>query len=164
MIMVDIDGTIAATGELLLSRYKIPLQEYPAPLPECFWTSPEGLAIFRDVKPIPGSVETLNAVSESGITYFTLRPRKADFITVRWLQKHGFPEGPVFFCKSLAEKAQMVKDIDPILVIDDDPRAPLLYNAPLVLIARLYNKGVKNKNRMSWQQILGGSACTKKPF
>lgn len=161
MILVDIDGTIAATGELLLSRYKIPLQQYPAPMPDEFWSSPEGLAIFRDVEPIPNSIKALN-IAEDDIAYFTLRPAIAGFITVRWLQKHGFPEGPTYFCKSLAEKAQLAEDLKPVMVIDDDPRASAFYEIPLIVIARPYNK--QTKNRMTWNQILGGSACIKKPF
>lgn len=160
MILVDIDGTIAATGEILLSRYKVPLQQYPAPMPDNFWTSPEGLAIFRDVEPIPTSIEALNTVET--VAYFTIRPRKSGFITIRWLQKHGYPEGPVYFCKTLAEKAQLAEDLKPVMVIDDDPRALAFYEIPLIVIARPYNK--QTKNRMTWNQILGGSACIKKPF
>ncbi len=158
MILVDIDGTLAATGEILLSRYKIPLQQYPAPMPDDFWTSPEGLAIFRDVKPIPNSIKALNTAE--AVSYFTLRPTVAGFITVRWLQKHGYPEGPVYFCKTLDEKAQLAKDIEPILIIEDDPKTPTVYKSPLVIVARPYNTHIKN--RMTWKQILGGSACTKK--
>lgn len=168
MVLVDIDGTIAATGELLLSRYKIPLQQYPAPMPDGFWSSSEGLEVYRDVEPIPGSIETLNELeNNAAVTYFTLRPKKSDFITVRWLQKYGYPEGPVFFCSTLAEKAQLVEDTEPILVIDDDPQVFLLDSAPLVIIARPYNKMINNNrypDRMSWQQMLGGSKCIKKPL
>ena len=161
MILVDIDGTIAATGELLLSRYQIPLQQYPAPMPDGFWSSSEGLAIFRDVEPIPNSIKALN-IAEDDIAYFTLRPAIAGFITIRWLLKHGYPEGPVYFCETLAEKAQLAEDLKPVMVIEDDPRASVFYKIPLVVIARPYNK--QAKNRMTWNQILGGSACIKKPF
>jgi hypothetical protein len=160
MILVDIDGTIAATGEILLSRYKIPLQQYPAPMPDGFWTSPEGLAIYRDVEPITDSIEVLN--NTEAASYFTLRSPISGFITIRWLQKHGYPEGPVYFCKTLAEKAQLAKGLSPILVIEDDPQAPLFYKSPLVVIARPYNKRIEN--RMTWKQIIGGSTCIKKPF
>lgn len=161
MILVDIDGSLAATGELLLSRYKIPIRKYPAPMPDGFWSSPEGLAVYRDLEPIPDSVKTLLCVNED-IAYFTLRPPIAGFVTIRWLQKHGFPEGPTYFCKSLAEKAQLIEDLKPVVVIDDDPKAPDIYKAPIIVIARPYNKQVKN--RMTWQQILGGPACINRHF
>jgi hypothetical protein len=160
MILVDIDGTIAATGEMLLSRYQVPLHHYPAPMPGNFWTSAEGLVIYRDVEPIPDSVQVLN--NAEAVSYFTLRSPISGFITIRWLQKHGYPEGPVYFCKTLAEKAQLAKDLAPILVIEDDPKAPKLYKLPLVIVARPYNKHIKN--RLTWKQIIGGSTCIKKPY
>jgi hypothetical protein len=160
MILVDIDGTIAATGELLLSRYKVALDQYPAPMPDGFWSSSDGLEIYRDVEPIPGSIEALNNVAS--VSYFTVRPRVSAFITARWLQKQGFPEGPIYFCNTMAEKAQVAKDTNPVLVIDDEPRSPLYYKVSLVIIARPYN--TKIKDRMTWSEILGGSSCIKKPY
>lgn len=162
MILVDIDGSLAATGELLLSRYKIPIRKYPAPMPDEFWSSPEGLAIYRDVEPIPDSVKTLLCVNED-IAYFTLRPPIAGFVTIRWLQKHGYPEGPVYFCRTRAEKAQLAEKLGPFLVIEDDPKAPSLFKVPLIIIARPYNR--RAKNRKTWRQILGGPLCTTgKPY
>lgn len=162
MILVDIDGSLAATGELLLSRYKIPIRKYPAPMPDGFWSSPEGLAVYRDVEPIPDSIKALN-IAEDDIAYFTLRPPIAGFVTIRWLQKHGYPEGPVYFCRTRAEKAQLAEKLGPFLVIEDDPKAPSLFKVPLIIIARPYNR--RAKNRKTWRQILGGPLCTTgKPY
>jgi len=110
MILVDIDGSLAATGELLLSRYKIPIRKYPAPMPDGFWSSPEGLAIYRDVEPIPDSVEALLRASED-IAYFTLRPPIAGFVTIRWLQKHGIPKAPCTFAEHRLKRYSLLKSL-----------------------------------------------------
>ena len=145
MILVDIDGSLAATGELLLSRYKIPIRKYPAPMPDGFWSSPEGLAVYRDVEPIPDSVKALLCANED-IAYFTLRPPIAGFVTIRWLQKHGFPEGPVYFCKSLAEKGTAYRRFKAWLVIEDDPKAPDIYKAPYSHSPSLQQTGKKQED------------------
>jgi|LSQX01.1.fsa_nt_gb beta-phosphoglucomutase-like phosphatase (HAD superfamily) len=154
MILVDVDGTIAATAELLHKRFDVPLDRYPAPLPEGFWESESGLKVYRDVEPIPFAVEALNLVSD--LVYVTVRPKAADFITARWLQKYGFPDAPVYFVKSIREKAQLAVQIGAVTAFDDDPKAPEAFAkrlVPAVLISRPYNLSVKAA-RVTWKSVL----------
>ena len=161
MILCDIDGTIAATGEFLQSRYGIPLAEYPAPFPKEFWTSQEGYEAFRDAAPIPGAVEALKMLDQSNpVHYITVRSPEMKFVTFRWLQLHDFPQGAVFFCDNLKEKGDVARDA--ALVFDDDPKAPLFYLfRQLIMIARPYNQG-----EGTLEQVLreGGSKRTRKRF
>lgn len=154
MVAVDVDGTIAATSELLHRRYGVPLDIYPSPLPEGFWESREGLEVFRDVEPIPCAAEALRLVKD--LIYVTIRPKIADFITARWLQKHGFPEAPIYFCRNLQEKGLVAKQLGVVAAFDDDPNAPAVYASrmvPAVIIARPYNSSV-TAPRATWEEIL----------
>lgn len=154
MILVDIDGTIAATVELLNEYFGVPLDEYPSPLPEGFWESQAGLEVFRDVEPLPYAAEALSLVSK--LAYATVRPRAAGFITARWLQKYGFPDAPVYFVKSIREKAQLAVRIGAVAAFDDDPKAPEAFTkrlVPAVLISRPYNLSAKAL-RLTWKSVL----------
>lgn len=154
MIVVDIDGTIAATIEILNKRFGVPLDRYPSPLPKGFWESEAGLEVYRDVEPLPHAAEALNLINE--FVYITIRPRVADFITARWLQKHGFPEAPVYFCNNMQEKGLLAKQLGAVTAFDDDPKAPEVFARqliPAVLISRPYNLSVKAA-RVTWKNVL----------
>jgi hypothetical protein len=70
-------------------------------------TSLEALFIGDDdlkSKPIPGSVETLQQIAENfGLIYFTARPRFTLAKTQRWLEAHGYPDGPVLTSLTLKD-------------------------------------------------------------
>ena len=159
VIVVDVDGTLAATDKILQSRYNVPPHEYPAKLPEGFWESPEGLVLYRDVEPIPGAVESLRKLSQRFyVVYATVRPRVASFVTARWIRKHGFPVGPVFFCNGLKHKARLQESRGVIGFIDDDPDFPGMVDLPVFLVDRPYNRQVQSANvvRFCWADLLAG--------
>ncbi len=153
-IFCDIDGTIAATGELIYQRFGLPIETYPSPLSGRFWREKDGFEIYRDAEPLPGAIETLQRISQVyPVVYITIRPVESKFVTARWLQKHGFPQGAIRFCKDLKEKVGVVGDD---LVFDDDPKAPGSYQGCLVMIARPYNKPTRTIPRTTWDEILQG--------
>ena len=97
-IAVDVDNTVANTNLELVRRFGLPLKKYPATqIPPEFFLSNEGMRLFQKTEPFPGAAEALNLFSELGyrIAYISSRPGDALFITVRWLQKHGFPADQV---------------------------------------------------------------------
>jgi uncharacterized HAD superfamily protein len=159
MILCDIDGTIAATAELLQSRHATSIEKYPVLLPKGFWTSQGGYEIYRDVEPLPGALDAINVIDQvDKLCYFTIRSPEMKFITLRWMQKHGFPLRTVLFCENLNEKSDVAKDAS--LAFDDDPQASSLYQCRLILIARPYNTG-----GTTWEQVIreGGLVRTRKP-
>jgi len=78
-----------------------------------------------DVKsqPLPGSVETVNQISEHfNLCYLTARPREVLDKTRRWLDTHGFPAAPVVTAESLGDvldqqgyKQRTIKDIKDVI-------------------------------------------------
>lgn len=82
IVAVDIDETICAT------RYRTMLfQEHDA-----------------DSQPLTGAVEALNAIAaDYHIVYVTARPRFLLGTTRSWLNRHGFPRGPVLAAPGMKE-------------------------------------------------------------
>jgi len=161
MILVDIDGTIAQTGEYLYEKYGIPLEVYPAPLPAEFWAGPRGLEVFMNVEPMRFAAEALSVWGED-VIYATMRPMQAEFVTRRWLEKHGFPKGRLVFCKDLNEKCVIARKFGAFFIIEDDPGAPKVFKSGefndqvLFLIKRPYNA----RSRaifVSWERLLKGA-------
>ena len=105
MILVDIDGSLAATGELLLSRYKYRFVNIQ-PLCLMGFGIPGRLAIYRDENQFPIALKH----STSQKTYISYSPRglPSQGLLIRWLQKHGYPR-PVYFCRTRAEKHSLLK-------------------------------------------------------
>lgn len=155
MIYVDIDGTIAATGERIEELYGIPVTKYPSPLPEGFWETPEGLLVYRDAGVIPHSVKALNNF-DTEVVYATIRSPETEFITRRWLDKHGFPKGRLVFCKDHKDKVQSAIRDGAVLIVDDDVRVVIeaqKHGLHALLIERPYNKGLNSVKYTTWEEI-----------
>ena len=120
---------------------------YPFPIPAGYFTSSAGLCIFRNAEPFPKTARLTNSLAElfGGITYVTTRPPEAEFVTRRWLARHGFPEGEIIFCH-WEEKTAAYASLDPHLIIEDDPRvlemAKRLY-VPIIVPKWPYNGHIK---------------------
>jgi len=84
----------------------------------------------------------LNLFSDLGyrIAYISSRPGQALFLTVRWLQKHGFPVDPIRDQVScgLNRKGKLemlTKELSAVAVFEDDPymaRQALAHGIPAV--------------------------------
>ncbi len=122
MIAVDICNTLANVGAEL-KKLGIEQDVYPAPMPEIFFSSPEGLRLFQNAQPINGAEKVVNHFSAlyGGVTYVTTRPMEANLVTHRWLTRHGFPAGKGRFCK-WEEKPGIYAMLKPRVIMEDDPR------------------------------------------
>lgn len=122
MIAVDICNTLANVGGEL-EKLGIKQDIYPAPMPERFFSSPEGLKVFQNAQPINGANFVVNHYSTlfGGVTYVTTRPIEAGLITHHWLANNGFPNGKIHFCK-WEEKPGIYAKLKPHVIIEDDPR------------------------------------------
>ncbi|AEG15960.1 hypothetical protein Desku_2426 [Desulfofundulus kuznetsovii DSM 6115] len=132
-IAVDVDNTVANTNLELVRRFGVPLNKYPAPLPPGFFSTQEGLKLLQRAEPFPRAAETLKTLADLGyrIAYISSRPGDALFLTVRWLQKHGFPADQVLCGLDRQGKAEVAtKELQAVAVFEDDP----------VLAAALLNK------------------------
>ncbi len=126
----DIDNTIADTNSLLHRLFEIPKDVYPAPVSPNFWKSGTGLLVFSRANPIAGAREFVENMARriGPVVYVTNRPPVAEFVTKRWLRMHGFPEGPVVFCKGPEGKLLAARRYAPALAVDDDPEAVKMYS------------------------------------
>lgn len=149
MLAVDICNSLADIDSQLKLR-GITQNAYPAPLPECYFTSPDGMRVFRDAEPIEHMVDTVKclALLLGGVTYVTSRPIVASFVTRRWLKRYGFPAGDVMFCQ-WHEKASIYMALKAKVIIEDDPRVLEAIKDPgaLVLVPQWpYNQHLFSEN------------------
>jgi len=125
-IAVDVDNTVANTNLELVRRFGVPLKKYPATIiPPEFFLSNEGMRLFQKAEPFPGAAEALKLFSELGyrVAYISSRPGDALFITVRWLQKYGFPADQVLCGLDRNGKVNVIKnEFQAVAVFEDDPR------------------------------------------
>ncbi|RPF49486.1 deoxypyrimidine-specific 5' nucleotidase type C protein (NT5C) [Thermodesulfitimonas autotrophica] len=145
MIVVDICNTICDVNGYLKNYADITLDVYPAPIPEKFFRSGEGLRCFLEARPFPGAAHCLRSLADKlgGLVYVTCRPREAEFVTKRWLELHGFPFAPVFFCQGPEDKLRAAKAVGASLALEDDPEAAKLYvqaGIPVLLVDWPYNR------------------------
>ncbi len=125
-ITADVDNTVANTNLELIRMFNISLRKYPSPEvpPEFFCGGDECLQMFQKVEPFPNAAETLQTMAQLGykIAYLSSRPVAALFITVRWLQKHGFPADQVLCGLDPAGKVEVVtKELKAVAAFEDDP-------------------------------------------
>lgn len=146
LVVTDIDNCLCDLNALLQERFGLTLQDYPAPLPEGYFSTPEGLEMLWRAKPFAGAADSLWGAVAAGhrIMYLSSRPREAAFVTRRWLAFHGFPPGEVVLT---ADKVRVVlpRRHELLLVVEDDPRVALeLANEgiPVYLIDWPYNRGL----------------------
>lgn len=149
-IAVDICNTLADINGQLVK--KIPgycNSTYPFPIPDGYFTSPDGLRVFSDAEPFLGTEKLLSSLAElfGGLVYVTTRPPEAEFVTRRWLAKHGYPESKIVFCK-WEEKTAVYSSLAPHLIIEDDPRVLETVKAlnTLVMVPQWpYNSHIKGR-------------------
>ncbi|RKO65731.1 hypothetical protein D7024_01270 [Desulfofundulus salinus] len=171
-IAVDVDNTVANTNLELVRRFGVSLKKYPAPeVPPGFFCTEEGLRLLQRAEPFPRAAETLKTLAELGyrIAYVSSRPGDALFLTVRWLQKHGFPADQVLCGLDRQGKAEVAtKELQAVAVFEDDPvlAAVLLAHVPALWLKDWpYNrklpagKGAKwNADRVirfrAWSEVL----------
>lgn len=148
MIVCDICNTLADINGYLTRYAGISLETYPAPIPKDFFRSGEGLRCFLEARPFPGAAEAVRGLADrlGGLVYLTCRPREAEFVTKRWLELHGFPFAPVFFCQGPEDKLRAAKAVGASLALEDDPEAAKLYaqaGIAVLLPDWPYNRHVK---------------------
>ncbi|AEG58968.1 LNS2 domain-containing protein [Desulforamulus ruminis] len=161
LIGVDLCNTVTNINYELLQRFNISLKQYPAPeVPKDFFTSAEGLKLFLNARPYTGAQEALFRMAEEGyrVVYMTSRPKLAEFVTRKWLQKHGFPAGSVEFIPG-DEKATMARDSGMVAFFDDDPtviRGLIEKEIPVFVKAAPYNAALSSPNIVrftDWKQM-----------
>ena len=88
--LIDIDGTIC--------------DDIPNETPELFLTA----------KPIPGALEKVNSLVETGdeVWYFTARTSEHSKVTELWLKNNGFPSRGVIYNKPRIKDGQCYNWID----------------------------------------------------
>ena len=122
-IAVDICNTLANIDSQLAKKIQgYCNSQYPFPIPAEYFTSPAGFRVFRGAEPFPGTARLIYNLAElfGGLVYVTTRPPETEFVTKRWLAKHGYPESEVIFCRR-DEKADVYGALGPHLIIEDDP-------------------------------------------
>lgn len=147
MIAVDICNTLADINSAV-RRMVGPFKHYPAPIPTRFWTSPEGLRVFRDARPLHDAAKVISGLAArlGGVTYVTSRPREAELITRRWLKRNGFPNGKVIFCER-HEKPTVYASLSPFLIAEDDPEVVAALaglGIPVLVPQWDYNRGLRD--------------------
>lgn len=170
MIAFDICNTIASVNPLVIERFGDGNGKHRIfPIPEGFWTSPEGLGFFRDAEPLDHAAQATSklAAMYGGIVYVTSRPKEAELVTRGWLNKHGFPKGEVIFC-SREEKIKVHLEKKPSLIAEDDPvviKSLKHLGVPVLVFQWDYNENLQGDRiipvRKSWKNIgsLGGEMC-----
>lgn len=153
MIFIDIDDTIAAChGPLLdlLTAGRDPgvfaLDAYGA-TPE-FFASPRGLAFFESLRPMPGAVEALNAISQHDtVWYVSARPEAARVVTARWLEKYAFPRGELILTR---DKSRLASVYRPRLIVDDQPWNFGSGQRALVVFDQPWNRDWRGRRLFGW--------------
>lgn len=100
-----------------------------------------------------------------GPAYVTCRPRAAEAATREWLKAHGFPEGPLVFCRDTREKAAAALALGASLALEDDPAAIGAYawaGIPVVVPAWPYNRGAEVPGLVARIGIRSGSFIPQK--
>ena len=146
MICFDICNTLAAVNPLVIARFGGDRHRM-LPIPEDFWASAEGLAIFRDAEPLAHAAQAVNRLAAvyGGVTYVTSRPERSELVTRSWLNRHGFPKGEVIFC-SREEKIRVHLEKKPSLVAEDDPlvvKGLMSLGVPILVYQWGYNEGIR---------------------
>jgi hypothetical protein len=96
-VLVFIDGTICDRSSQLHLKGTPEFYEQEAIL--------DGL-------PVPGSVLCLQELAQKyEIVYFGARPASAVHYTQEWLEKMGFPRGPVYLARTQEERLTIVKGL-----------------------------------------------------
>lgn len=151
LLFVDIDDTIADTFPYFVSlanerfgnpdglddgeivrRFgimpNVPFWQTPEVL---LWLAAESVSSERQEKipPVPGAIDGVWRLAERyAVAYATSRPESVREGTVRWLVRHGFPEGELHMRTGEFElvngnlwKASLVRERGAIAVVDDNP-------------------------------------------
>lgn len=160
---IDIDGTIKHTHKAAIKVYneefnmnltENEVQTYYMDEPYGL-TGDEGQKVWRRLEgriytigiPREHAPEALQQLEKEGheIYYITARPdfKEVEEITIKWLQKHGFPySGDNLFMNSL-NKGKVAKELGINLFFEDDPEhINNLINAgiPTIIVDMVYNR------------------------
>ncbi|MDI6908023.1 MAG: hypothetical protein QMC81_11140 [Thermoanaerobacterales bacterium] len=160
---VDVCNTLANVNLELLRRFNIRMNEYPAPIEPEWFASSEGLRVLWAAEPFPGAAAALARLVRNGyrLVYVSSRPKEAEFITLRWLEFHGFPEAPLCLLPRgrkviLSEKARVAA------FFEDNPQEILtLKRAGVDVIVKdwPYNRAVQGSARFkAWREVAGQAA------
>ncbi|MFX4261301.1 hypothetical protein ACOBQJ_03755 [Pelotomaculum propionicicum] len=123
VVALDICNTLANIAKKLINEGLVKTDVYPSPLPEDFFISEDGLQIFLNAEPIRGALQMVRHLEAlyGSVIYVTTRPKEAEFVTCRWLAKHGFPISDIHFC-SWQDKPAVYESLNPRVIAEDDPR------------------------------------------
>lgn len=159
LIAVDLCNTISNVNAQLV-KYDVDFGLYPGNFPEGFWSSSEGLRIFSKADPMDGAIKAVGFLQnyfQGDVVYVTKRPPESKFVTRRWLEVHGFPDGDLVFCD---DKVPFFKNSNLCAVMEDDPvLVKQAHDCGNLVFMHLwpYNQHVEGANivRVShWRQIV----------
>lgn len=158
IIFVDICNTLADVNREIenLTGCKRPagLYFHPSVCPNWFL---EHIEVFENCKPIAESLKGLKKLAEKNdIVYLTARPIQAHMVTVNWLKRNGYPDGPVYFSERKAEFAESyLKDhpYDRVAFIDDAPHEILsCIQMGYTVFVHRQDYNLHFKNVFSWNE------------
>jgi len=71
LLICDVCNTLADVNGVLARLLGVRPDAYPAPVPEGFFESPEGLRCFRSARPLPGAAALVRRLSSrlGGLAY-----------------------------------------------------------------------------------------------
>lgn len=125
---LDVDGVLSNFAQALIDKAnEIGLGEhfpkswrdidnwfFSDKIPEVFELIKYDEQFWLDIEPLTSPDKILF----KPVAYVTARPIPSE-ITKRWLDKHGFPDAPVYTVDTPEEKLQILKDIGIDIFVDD---------------------------------------------
>lgn len=151
LVVTDIDNVLCDLNTPLRARFGVPLDRYPAEVPEGFFSSPEGMGMFREARPFPGAALSLWGAVSAGlrVAYVSSRPPEARFVTRRWLGENGFPPSPVVCAGTARDKVSFVaaRKGEVLAAAEDDPVLAVELaglGVPVLLVDWPYNRHVSH--------------------
>lgn len=101
--------------------------------------------IFEKALPFKGAAAVLNQLAKIyKIVYITARPKEAELITLKWIEKNGFPMGKIFFSP---QKHETAKHLNVMAAIEDAPHeidSYLTAGIPVFVKKQPYNLNYQN--------------------
>lgn len=113
-----------------------------------FWSDLDPLVTKKEV-------EMMNEMAESRQVIYATHRRGAEKQTMLWLERYGFPEGPVFFdCDKRALYTSLGSQL--IAAIDDRPETCALADQGIPMVTRdwPYNRGTLHKRVVTVDQFI----------
>jgi len=123
LVGVDLCNTVADINSEIERYFNVRAETYPVcGIPHEFFSTPAGLAMFRNAAPFSCAARVLWNIAKAGckIIYVTTRPGVAGSVTAQWLKVNNFPSGPVAFVPR-GSKADFITETGISCFFEDDP-------------------------------------------